>query len=305
MTTTKKSLHKKISGVNLIGLMISASLGAFILAVIVRVSFTVGDNFQIIKSITELESSARMLTNFFYRVLPNVGFGNSNNIVVHIDSAAGSAEAITGFSFSTDPSIEGIMQCSRRTWPIGSGMQNQTIYFREPLDAFWNNINDLTQGGFITCADATLNIANAENAMPLVSRNQVAGINVVFTVAEVNATNNTIDRIGDVAVNTANATNASPPPSVAPRMATGTAPVAYGVKMSILLRSTDRVFNVNRQSIFNNIFGVGQTYTNVTSGVTPPGDQHLYKLITIAAPFNTTISPINADNHNLLTITQS
>ena len=161
----------KISGVNLIGLMISSALGAFILAVIVRVSFTVSNNFQIIKATSELEASARIINNFFGKAFPANGYYNNDNNLTngnnssnhkyinenlnafHVNASNDTANFTLWYAGSmdgTNPGIDGTLLCSRQ--PVPSTQTTPlsiTIFLKKPTT---NTSND----GYATCEQETI-----------------------------------------------------------------------------------------------------------------------------------------------------
>ena len=263
----RKITKFKIPGMNLIGLMISSALGAFILAVIVKVSFTVSNNFQIIKATSELESSARMLNNFFGKVLLANGYNNpSANPNFFKISADGNS---VNFSLWYKGGLDGTLLCSGHQETNPANLNLITIFFKKPTSTALSLLD-----GYATCSDPSLNpsltlpidgAAPGVSYTPIISKAQFAGFYVAPIVADPGAG---VDKIATLPLISANFT------------ATGYK--SNGIKLAILLRSSIPVFNINRIVNFN-IFNNTATFTNTKTD--PAGDKFLYKLVIIQSPF--------------------
>ena len=264
----RKIVEFKISGMNLIGLMISSALGAFILAVIVKVSFTISNNFQIIKATSELESSARMLNNFFGKVLLSNGYNNPpTNPNFFKISADGNS---VNFSLWYKGGLDGTLLCSGHQETNPANLNLITIFFKKPTSTALSLLD-----GYATCSDPSLNpsltlptngAASGVSYIPIISKAQFAGFYVAPIVADPGAG---VDRIATLPLISANFT------------ATGYK--SNGIKLAILLRSSIPVFNIDRTVVYN-IFNSGFTFTNVNAAK-PNGDKFLYKLVIIQSPF--------------------
>jgi len=267
----RKITKFKISGMNLIGLMISSALGAFILAVIVKVSFTVSNNFQIIKATSELESSARILNNFFGKVLLSNGYNNAptNQNLFKISADGNSANFSLWYAGSIDPTLrmDGTLLCSGQQATLSTNLI--TIFFKKPTSTALSLLD-----GYATCSDPSLNpsltlptngAASGVSYIPIISKAQFAGFYVAPIVADITDPNNKIATL--------------------PLLSNANPAVTYksnGIKLAILLRSSIPVFNINRIVNFN-IFNNTATFTNTTTD--PTGDKYLYKLVIIQSPF--------------------
>lgn len=261
-TTAKvRAPRSNISGINLIGLMVASVLGTFILAAIVKISFTVNDNLQLIKAIAELESSARILDKFFNQTIIangyNVSSSNINNFVISTDGNNNIKFPLwfTGGG-NNAVSCSGQLIPATTTTPV-----NVAIFMQHP-----NAAASPPTSGYITCTDSGTitrpwTINDGSSNMPLVSKAQIADFHLVVSVADaVPAT-----KMANFPVNSSNvhATHQYN---------------AAGIKLAILLKSTFPVFNKSRTISFNNIF-TNKTFSNGT------GDPFLYKLVIIQAPF--------------------
>ncbi len=255
----------RISGINLVGLMISSALGTFILAAIVKVSFTVSDNLQIIKATAELEASARILDNFFSKVFLANGYNNISANVNNFRITSSTAPA-TGFNIKFPLWFAGgdsnAITCSGQPVPpTQTAPVNVTIFLKQPT-------TPTAIDGYITCADNTSITPwatdNGSGNMPLVSKAQIADFYVVASVK-----NATTGNMGNFIITTTNinSTNYN----------------AVGIKLAILLKSTSPVFNADRVVTFRDIFG-NKTFSNATT-TNPLGDKFLYKLVIIQSLF--------------------
>lgn len=264
----------RISGINLVGLMISSALGTFILAAIVKVSFTVSDNLQIIKATAELEASARILDNFFSKVFLANGYNNISTNLNRFRITPSTAPA-TGFNikfplwFAAGDS--NAIQCSGQpvaipTSPAPNNPVNVTIFLKQPT-------TPTAMDGYITCADNTLITPwatdNGSGNMPLVSKAQIADFYVVASVAATPPPPPAVSNMGNFIITTTN---------INPNNYN-----AVGIKLAILLKSTSPVFNADRVVTFRDIFG-NKTFSNATT-TNPLGDKFLYKLVIIQSPF--------------------
>ncbi len=264
----RKITKFNIPGMNLIGLMISSALGAFILAVIVKVSFTVSNNFQIIKATSELESSARMLNNFFGKVLLSNGYNNpSTNPNFFKISADGKS---VNFSLWYKGGLDGTLLCSGHQETNPANLNLITIFFKKPTSTALSLLD-----GYATCSDPSLNpsltlptdgTASGVSYTPIISKAQFAGFYVAPIVADITDPNNKIATL--------------------PLLSNANPAVTYksnGIKLAIVLRSSIPVFNINRVVEFKNIFNQPILFANNTTN--PQGDKYLYKLVIIQSPF--------------------
>lgn len=254
--------RSNIVGINLIGLMIASVLGTFILSAIVKISFTVNDNLQLIKAIAELESSARILDKFFTQTITangyNVSSSNVNNFVISKDGNDNIKFPLwfTGGG-NNAVSCSGQLVPATTTTPV-----NVAIFMQHP-----NTTASPATSGYITCTDsgtiATPWAANdGSSNMPLVSKSQIADFRLVVSVADtVPAT-----KMANFPITSSNVKAAQYN--------------AAGIKLAILLKSTFPVFNKSRTVSFNNIFTNNTAFSNGTTG-----DSFLYKLVIIQAPF--------------------
>lgn len=251
--------RSNIAGINLIGLMIASVLGTFILAAIVKISFTVNDNLQLIKAIAELESSARILDKFFNQTITangyNVSSSNINNFVISTDGNNN-----IKFPLWFTGGGNNAVSCSGQLIPATTTTPtNVAIFMQKPTTA------SPPTSGYITCLDnATITppwaINDGTSNMPLVSKAQIADFYLVVSVADPVANKMANFRVISSNVNPAQKYNAA------------------GMKLAILLKSTFPVFNKSRTVSFNNIFS-SKNFSNGT------GDSFLYKLVIIQAPF--------------------
>jgi Tfp pilus assembly protein PilW len=254
--------RSNVAGINLIGLMIASVLGTFILASIVKISFTVNDNLQLIKAIAELESSARILDKFFTQTITangyNVSSSNVNNFVISTDGNNNIKFPLwfTGGG-NNAVSCSGQLVPATTTTPV-----NVAIFMQHPTTA------SPPTSGYITCNDSgTITppwaVNDGSSNIPLVSKAQIADFYLVVSVAE--------------------AAPMVPTTKMAnfPLISSNVKAAQYnaaGIKLAILLKSTYPVFNKSRTVSFNNIF-TKKTFSNGT------GDSFLYKLVIIQAPF--------------------
>ena len=255
----------KIFGINLIGLIIGSSLGVFILSIIVRVSFSVSNTYQIIKANTELEVSARILNNIFLRAFSANGYIENNP-----GSAGAGKPNFFGIDTSTTPNetklylwysggLPGSLLCSGQiaTPPAVGANPNPPTFLRVSLSSAPKT----------KCKDAIV----SDPLPPIVSPQQFYRFYLVAT-ANVNTNNLSTDNIVNVEISSSN-TNI-----------TATSPAygnSRGVKLAILLRSAKPVFTTPRAVTFN-IFNA-ETFSAT--------DQYLYKLVVIQSPFFYTTLP--------------
>ncbi len=261
----------RISGINLVGLMISSALGTFILAAIVKVSFTVSDNLQIIKATAELEASARILDNFFSKVFLANGYNNIStnlNRFRIISSTPPDNGSNIKFPLWFAGGDSNAVNCSgQQIPPTQNTPVNVTIFLKQPT-------TPTAMDGYITCADNPLITPwatdNGSGNMPLVSKSQIADFYVVASVAATPPPSPpAVSNMGNFIITTTNINSNNYN--------------AVGIKLAILLKSTSPVFNADRVVTFRDIFG-NKTFSNATT-TNPLGDKFLYKLVIIQSPF--------------------
>lgn len=266
---TKRS---KISGINLVGLMISSALGAFILAVIVKVSFTVSNNFQIIKATSELEASARILNSFFGKILPANGYNNNDQATNITAFQVSSDNNIAKFTLRYAGGIDGALLCSRKQADSQAPPFNITISFKKPTTS---------EAGYANCQESI-----STDPMPIISNANIKD----FYMAAIGSNIATPPNISNLVIKDDNVLtyNSKPPFN------------AIGIKLAILLKSTNPVFNVDRKVSFDNIFP-DKTFANFDN-THPRGDKYLYKLVIIQLPFMYTINPNDNSQNNKITL---
>ncbi len=266
-----KKVKSMYSGINLIGLMISSVLGIFIISVIIKISMTINNNLQLIQSYIELEQSARIIQDFFEKIFNANGGGldtNPNSRIndYFIDSTGNTAR----FSMWYKGSISNAISCSGRQLSSTNSSENQ-------ITVFMNNSVTNNNSGSITCKNGIATPTNpnptssADPEMPLVNSQQVVRFFIAAIVSDPStATSSDPAKLQIIPINYTNATKDPPP----------TGYNSIGIKLAILLRSTQRVFNIPRKVEFTNILNVPEFKFNPTVE-----DDYLYKLVIIQAPF--------------------
>ncbi len=297
----------KISGINLIGLIIGSALGAFILSVIVRVSFTISNNYQIIKAHTELEISSRQLNNFFTQAFSAAGYassGNSSPISFIVNSTANPKTISFNLPFSVG--INGALECSGQPattsdYPPKAICNNSTNAQQTCLYVSLSNGASTTPSANsssntpgptpTTCQDSS---STAQNA-PIVSSTQFIDFSLV-AITEDNSggctpLNPTTPTNPPACIGGTEVNNKVNNIEITPGITLSTSPQTYynskGIKLAILLRSQKKVFNTPRNVTY---YGFNQEKFVITN------DKYLYKLVVIQSPFfygntvNTTIT---------------
>ncbi|MGI9214871.1 MAG: hypothetical protein ACR2HS_04320, partial [Gammaproteobacteria bacterium] len=242
MPIIPKKVRSMYSGINLIGLMISSVLGIFIISVIIKISMTINNNLQLIQAYIELEQSARILQKFFENIFDANGNGldtNSRTNDYFIDSTNNTARFSMWYKGSVDGldsgRISSAISCSGRQLSSDDTSDNQ-------ITVFMNNYVTSNNSGYITCKNGNnsnpTDSDHPREAMPLVNSQQV----VQFFIAAIVADPSTA-KLQIIPINYTNATKDPPP----------TGYNSIGIKLAILLRSTQRVFNIPRKVEFTNI----------------------------------------------------
>ena len=272
------------SGINLIGLMISSVLGIFIISVIIKISITINNNLQLIQAYIELEQSARIIQKFFESIFNANGGGlvaDTRTNDYFIDSNNKNAK----FSMWYTESTPGAISCSGRQLKLSDP---KTPSDNQITVSMGNYSGPASNDGFITCKNGIASVANGDptssikEEMPLVNSKQVVQFFIAAIVSDPStATGSTPANIRIIPVKYANATT-NPPPST---------PVynSVGIKLAILLRSTQKVLNAKRTVVFNNILNFAD---DPRFNFTATNDDYLYKLVIIQKPFSN--NPRNA-----------
>lgn len=252
----------KIFGVNLISLIIGSALGVFILSVIVKVSFTISNNYQIIKANTELAIAARVLNTFFTKAFSANGYIAYNPTVssTKINNFFGinTKTNETKFDLWYSAGLGGALLCSGQTAipiPDGSNL-NPPLFIRLTLNT--------TPTADTQCNDSQL---MGVNLPPIVSNKKFKNFHLV-AIANNDPTNNTNNKVNNIAINNPNNTIITP--AIMPSYG-----YTKGIKLAIILKSSKPVFNTSRNSSFKLFNNIDWT-TN---------DKFLYKLIIIQSPF--------------------
>ena len=260
----------KLSGINLIGLIVASGLGVFILGAIIKISLTISTNIQLIKAISELESSARNLEKFFTKIISANGYNNVGASRGTNDFSISSKGDIQ-FSLWFSGGISNAVTCSGQ--PLYSTSPVPVIIYMKLPDPTAPIENDKL--GYITCADNpsirtpwSANSLAGQTNMPLVSRAQIADFYVVLSSRNQTAAGLTMQDIPLIKNTNAQITTFDP----------------FALKVIILLRSSVPIFA--KRSVNFNLFP-GKTFSST--------DGYLYKLLVIHAPFeNTTASGTQA-----------
>lgn len=291
MPLIPKKVKSKHSGINLIGLMISSVLGIFIVSVIIKISITINNNLQLIQSYIELEQSARIMQKFFQNIFDTNGFGLDRGFRTNdyfIDSTGDTARFSMWYRGSTNGlasgSISSAISCSGRQLDFSNTSENQITVFMNNYVANNNSGSINCKNGIATPVDGNPTSSASIPAMPLVNNQQVVKFFIAAIVAE-EATNT----LRIIPINYTNATTDPPPPST---------PVynSIGIKLAILLRSTQRVFNVKRTVAFTNILNVHDP--NFSFNATD--DDFLYKLVIIQSPFANNLKNASVINTRII-----
>ena len=278
-------MKSKIFGINLISLIIGSALGAFILSVIVRVSFTISNNYQIMKANAELATSARALHNFFMQAFAANGYIENNDTTntkyngnAYTVFSDGSNE--TRFYLWYSAGINGSLWCSGQpAAPIppsstSPSPPNTPWFLRVSLSSnILGAVSNPTK-----CKDKTLAMATGiteSDLPPIVSPQQFYDFSLV---AIANADPSTVP------TNVANS-NIVSIKIISSNLNTTLTTYGYnrGIKLAILLKSAKPVFNTARSVSFN-VFGTNVAKTAM-SQLTTPTDKYLYKLVVIQSPF--------------------
>ncbi|MGD0465750.1 MAG: hypothetical protein ABSA84_03550 [Gammaproteobacteria bacterium] len=264
----------KIFGINLIGLIIGSALGVFVLSVIVRVSYSISNTYQIIKANSDLALSARILNNFFSQVFSVAGYlsatdgtTNSGTVIQYpgIFNAAGNGNTSVDFTFSYSAGVSGALLCSGQPYTSSGQMYMNIILSNGTTSApSITNYNNALPTGVQRMAVCYDSISNP----PVVSPQQFIDFSLATTL---------VNNSGNM-INLKIAPNTTPPVQIS-----GFAPVGnfnngysnQGVKLAILLRSEKPVFNIARSVTFNGFNGE----------VFSANDKYLYKLVVIQSPF--------------------
>lgn len=254
-------INNKITGINLVSLIIGSALGAFLLTVIVKISISINNNHQFIKANLELTISARQLTNFFTQVFMANGYieqpfsanpSVTNPSIINQNffgiNTSGGANEETRFYLWYSPGISNALSCSGQ--PLTTSPSNNP--------ATWLRIsfNPSNTNRPASCNDVTV---GGGNLIPIVSPQQ---FNSFYLVATAHLSTALGSNISNISINTS-----------LPSTPT-TYGKARGIKLAIILRSPKPVFNTDRPTsfnVFNNIFSIT--------------DKHLYKLVIIQSPF--------------------
>lgn len=252
----------KIRGINIISLIIGSALGAFILSVIVKISFSITNNYQIIKATSELSISARQLNNFFTQAFSANGYQESGSSLpisnvnfFGIDTSNNETKFYLWYSAG----ISGALLCSGQ--PVAYNASNPPTFLRISL-------NVPTSAGttpYTICKDATI---SSPNLPPIVNPKQFNNF-YLFAITNISTTSS-------------NLTNVSIDSHISPSSPSyGT---TRGIRLAIVLKSTTPVFNTARSVTFN-IFNQQTISFN---------DKFLYKLVIIQSPFfYTALNPNN------------
>lgn len=279
MPIIPKKVRSMYSGINLIGLMISSVLGIFIISVIIKISMTINNNLQLIQAYIELEQSARILQKFFENIFDANGSNgldtNSRTNDYFIDSTNNTARFSMWYKGSTNVldsgSISSAISCSGRQLSSANTDDYQiTVFMSNSVSGNPGFINCKSDYATTTNSNPTSSAKPADE-MPLVNRQQVVQFFIAAIVAEASTVAGEItNNFQIIPINYTNATKDPPP----------TGYNSIGIKLAILLRSTQRVFNIPRKVEFTNILNVPEFSFNPTVE-----DDYLYKLVIIQAPF--------------------
>ena len=297
-------MKSKIFGINLISLIIGSALGAFILSVIVRVSFTISNNYQIMKANAELATSARALHNFFMQAFAANGYIENNNIT----NTKYNGNAYTVFDGSNETrfylwysaGINGSLWCSGQpAAPIppsstSPSPPNTPWFLRVSLSS---NISGAVLNP-TKCKDKTLAMATGiteSDLPPIVSPQQFYDFSLV-AIANVDQANANTSNIANIKISLTNSSITN---------AITTYGYNRGIKLAILLRSAKKVFNTERIVTFN-VFGTNGT--TAMSQLITPKDKYLYKLVVIQSPFfypaQNFINNVRISGNSINTVTQ-
>lgn len=275
-----KKTKLKYSGINLINLMIGSALGLFVISIIIKFFITVNNNVQLIKAYTELDQSARIIEDFFSNIFNANGFGITDiehNINTYfIFNNQNNAEFTMWYTGGTDSAVS----CSGRVLTI-----DPNVIF--PITIFLGNYipaigNTPAKEGYLTCKNnyhsenTASSILDAKLSMPLIGTAQIFKFFISPIVYEQNFTNMQ-KYYKFIPMNITNVPATSQNPSITN--------ASIGIKINILLKSRQQVFNINKTTTFNNILNINDFNFTVT-------DKYLYKLITIIAPFSNNINPL-------------
>lgn len=271
----------KINGINLIGLIIASALGSFIIAVIIKVTINVSNNFQIVRGMIELEQSTRIIDNLFIKFFSANGFGNDNPSskinTFYINSSNDTINFSLWYAGSSDVTDSGILNdaisCSGRQLGANTTPQELTIFIKN---------RDLSSGvngtlGYLSCFNKDNGLAatdrqNPEQKMPIIRSSQIVKFYAASIVQDPLNKNNL--KIIPIIFNNAQAQ--TDPPVIYN---------SFGIKLALVLRTTLPVFNFNKTTNFSNILGLG-----VPEFTFNQSDKYLYKLVTIEYPFINNIS---------------
>lgn len=273
-----KKVKSSYSGINLIGLMISSVLGVFIISVIIKISMTINNNLQLIQAYIELEQSTRIIQKFFENIFETNGNGLEPNTRTNeylLDSTGDNAQ----FSMWYVGGVTGAISCSGRKLNA-QNVDNQ-------ITVFMSNPSASNKYGSITCKNAKAKPGDVDptssistERMPVVNGQQVVKffmapiVSVPSTVTTTNGSS-TPAKIRVIPIDKAT----TPQP-------TGTLVYdSVGIKLAILLRSTQKVFNVKRKVEFQKILNFSGFEFN-------SDDDYLYKLVIIQTLFGN--NPKNA-----------
>lgn len=256
----------KIRGINIISLIIGSALGAFILSVIVKISFSITSNYQIIKATSELAISARQLNNFFTQAFSANGYQESGaSLPTDISNVnffgIDTSNHETKFYLWYSAGISGALLCSGQ--PVDYHATNPPTFLRISL----NVPTSPSATPYTICRDATI---SSPNLPPIVNPKQFNSF-YLFAITNISTTSNNL-------TNVLIDSHISPSP---PSPSYGT---TRGIRLAIVLKSTTEVFNTARSVTFN-IFNQQTISFN---------DKFLYKLVIIQSPFfYTTLNPNN------------
>lgn len=264
-------INNKITGVNLVSLIIGSALGVFLLTVIVKISISINNNHQFIKANLELTISARQLTNFFTQAFIANGY-----IEQPVSPSAGvTDQTIVNQNFFGINTNGGKNETRFYLW-YSAGINNALSCNGQPLTAqpssnpaTWLRIslNNNTGNIYTQCNDSTL---GGNNLPPIVSPQQFQSF---FLVATANLSSSVGSNLINILI------DATPPSKLRNRLTTyGN---ARGVKLAVILRSSKPVFNTARTTNFT-VFN--QSFSST--------DNYLYKLVIIQVPFMYTINNI-------------
>lgn len=251
------SINKsRFLGINLIGLIIGSALGVFILSVIIKVSFTVSNDYQIIKAQADLAITTRFLDSFLRKVFSANGYKNSGISDISNQFEFNRASNQLSWKIKFDPGIAEAVLCTGQP-AVNVGSSGIV------------ELNFISSANGITCTD---NI-NPQLSIPIISSQQFYKAFMVVAAQFYNGSyhikNTFVSNLGhswNIPTGTLEVT--------------GDNPVA--IKLAIILKSKKPVFNIARNYSFN-IFD--NTVENINS------TKFLHKLVIIQVPFFYTTRP--------------